>query len=213
LRDSRASVKQTKELKPQSKLGGSFPHPAWDVGLRWLLLLVCQATGYNLRTWNGFFKTDGFERYFESVVLLILESLGSTELLFILVMALVFFGPRKLPQLSRTLGKNLAEFRKASEDFKRTWEKEVNLEELADTGVATGNATLSENNSILQNEKGVLPLQPPTIAAVTPAEVIARHATATGDSSSDDKNVLPSGLADFDGGTEEAKPSPKHDWL
>jgi Tat protein translocase TatB subunit len=147
------------------------------------------------------------------VVLLILESLGSTELLFILVMALVFFGPRKLPQLSRSLGKNLAEFRKASEDFKRTWEKEVNLEELADTGVATGNATLSENNSILQNEKGVLPLQPPTIAAVTPAEVIARHATATGDSSSDDKNVLPSGLADFDGGTEEAKPSPKHDWL
>ncbi len=52
--------------------------------------------------------------------LLILESLGSTELFFILIMALVFFGPRKLPQLSRSLGKNLAEFRRASEDFKRT---------------------------------------------------------------------------------------------
>ena len=65
------------------------------------------------------------------MVLLILESLGSTELLFILVMALVFFGPRKLPQLSRTLGKNLAEFRKASEDFKQTWEKEVNLEQFS----------------------------------------------------------------------------------
>ncbi|MEP6635845.1 MAG: twin-arginine translocase TatA/TatE family subunit [Acidobacteriota bacterium] len=62
--------------------------------------------------------------------LLILESLGSTELFFILVMALIFFGPRKLPQLSRTLGKNLAEFRKVSEDFKRTWEREVAMEDL-----------------------------------------------------------------------------------
>ena len=62
--------------------------------------------------------------------LLILESLGSTELFFILIMALVFFGPRKLPQLSRTLGKNLAEFRRASEDFKRTWEREVAMEDI-----------------------------------------------------------------------------------
>lgn len=64
------------------------------------------------------------------MVLLILESLGSTELFFILIMALVFFGPRKLPQLSRSLGKNLAEFRRASEDFKRTWEREVALEDI-----------------------------------------------------------------------------------
>ena len=62
------------------------------------------------------------------VLALILDSLGSTELLFILVIALVFFGPRKLPQLSRSLGKSIAEFRKASEDFKRTWEREVALE-------------------------------------------------------------------------------------
>ena len=59
---------------------------------------------------------------------LILDSLGSTELLFILVVALIFFGPRKLPQLARSMGKGMAEFRKASEDFKRTWEREVDLE-------------------------------------------------------------------------------------
>jgi Tat protein translocase TatB subunit len=59
---------------------------------------------------------------------LILDSLGSTELLFILVIALIFFGPRKLPQLAKTMGKGLAEFRKASDDFKRTWEREVALE-------------------------------------------------------------------------------------
>jgi TatA/E family protein of Tat protein translocase len=59
---------------------------------------------------------------------LILDSLGSTELIFILIVALIFFGPRKLPQLARSMGKGLAEFRKASDDFKRTWEREVALE-------------------------------------------------------------------------------------
>lgn len=59
---------------------------------------------------------------------LILEGIGSAELLFILVIALIFFGPRKLPQLARSMGKGLAEFRKASDDFKRTWEREVALE-------------------------------------------------------------------------------------
>src|SRR5215831_10234726 len=60
--------------------------------------------------------------------LFILDSLGSSELIVILAAALIFFGPRRLPQLSRQLGKGLAEFRRASEDFKRTWEREVNLE-------------------------------------------------------------------------------------
>ena len=61
-------------------------------------------------------------------VLLILDSLGTSELLFILVVALIFFGPRKLPQISRQIGKTMAEFRKHSEEFKRTWEREVALD-------------------------------------------------------------------------------------
>ena len=60
--------------------------------------------------------------------LIILESFGTSEFLLILVVALIFFGPRKLPHLSRQIGKSLAEFRKASEDFKRTWEREVAME-------------------------------------------------------------------------------------
>ena len=60
--------------------------------------------------------------------LLILDSLGNTELLLILVAALIFFGPRRLPQLGRQLGKSLSEFRRASDDFKRTWEREVNAD-------------------------------------------------------------------------------------
>ena len=75
--------------------------------------------------------------------LFILDSLGSTELLVILGAALIFFGPRKLPQLSRQLGRSLSEFRRASDDFKRTWEREVNIENF-DQGVET-----DETNSIL----------------------------------------------------------------
>jgi TatA/E family protein of Tat protein translocase len=62
------------------------------------------------------------------MVLLFLESLGTTELLVILVVALVLFGPRKLPEMTRKFGKSLNEFKRASDDFKRTWEREVALE-------------------------------------------------------------------------------------
>lgn len=72
--------------------------------------------------------------HISDMYLFILDSLGSTELLVILGAALIFFGPRRLPQLSRQLGRSLSEFRRASEDFKRTWEREVNLENF-DKGV------------------------------------------------------------------------------
>ena len=55
-------------------------------------------------------------------------SLGMPEILLILVIALIVFGPRKLPELGKTLGKSLAQFRRASEDFKRQWEDEVAIE-------------------------------------------------------------------------------------
>ena len=54
--------------------------------------------------------------------------LGMPEILLILVIALIIFGPRKLPELGKTLGQSLAQFRRASEDFKRQWEDEVVLE-------------------------------------------------------------------------------------
>ena len=62
------------------------------------------------------------------MVLLFLESIGTTELLVILVVALIVFGPRKLPEMGRMLGKSLGEFKRASDDFKRTWEREVDLD-------------------------------------------------------------------------------------
>lgn len=60
--------------------------------------------------------------------LLFLEFIGTTELLVVLLVALVVFGPRKLPELGRSLGRALRQLQSASDDFKRTWETESRVE-------------------------------------------------------------------------------------
>ena len=56
-------------------------------------------------------------------------NLGFPELVVIFVIALMVFGPRKLPELGKSLGKSLAEFKKATNELKKTWEEEVKSEE------------------------------------------------------------------------------------
>lgn len=56
-------------------------------------------------------------------------SLGMPELVIILVIALIIFGPRKLPELGRSLGKSLGEFKRASNELRNTLEEEVRVEE------------------------------------------------------------------------------------
>ena len=56
-------------------------------------------------------------------------SIGMPELIIIFVIALIIFGPRKLPELGRSLGKSIAEFKKASNELKSTLEEEIRLEE------------------------------------------------------------------------------------
>ena len=134
--------------------------------------------------------------------LLILESLGSTELVFILVMALVFFGPRKLPQISRSLGKNLAEFRRASEDFKRTWDREVTLE---DTSALTG------QNSIMDTEESSRTVQAPNVSSVSPDQVVARQSLDS--NTSFEQPDLAASPHEPEIQTDEPKHSPKSEWL
>lgn len=55
-------------------------------------------------------------------------SLGWQEILIIFVIALIVFGPRKLPELGKSLGKGLSEFKRASNELKQTWEEEVRLD-------------------------------------------------------------------------------------
>lgn len=58
-----------------------------------------------------------------------LGSIGMPELLVILLFALLIFGPRKLPELGRSLGRSLTEFKRASNELKSTLEEEIRIEE------------------------------------------------------------------------------------
>jgi len=120
------------------------------------------------------------------VFLLILDSVGNSELLLILAAALIFFGPRRLPQLSRQLGKSLHEFRRASEDFKRTWEREVNLEEDKGTEWPSPNTILDKASERIRAAREAAALDAnsarpstsmitPTVTAVDPSLVQPRE--------------------------------------
>ena len=63
--------------------------------------------------------------------LFIFESIGTSELLLIGIIALIFLGPRRMPEIARKIGKIMAEFRTTTHDFKSTWEREVSFEEEA----------------------------------------------------------------------------------
>ncbi len=55
--------------------------------------------------------------------------IGMPELIIILTLALIIFGPRKLPELGRSLGKSLGEFKRASNELRNTLDEEIRLEE------------------------------------------------------------------------------------
>jgi TatA/E family protein of Tat protein translocase len=136
------------------------------------------------------------------VLALILDSLGSTELLFILVIALIFFGPRKLPQLARSMGKSMAEFRKASEDFKRTWEREVAMESVHTD--ASENSILGEQSTHM-NENGAT-IDVPLVEPVVPELVVPRQ--SANHSATDPLSPTTAGNE-----TTSAEPLRKRDWL
>jgi len=72
-------------------------------------------------------------------------SLGMPELIVIFVIALVVFGPRKLPELGRSLGRGIAEFKKATNELQNTLEQEINADEQR-TSVDTQNRQLVDTS-------------------------------------------------------------------
>lgn len=84
--------------------------------------------------------------------LFILESIGTPELILIAVVALIVFGPRKLPQMAKTIAKTMAEFKNATNEFKSTWEKEAfmdydNLNINVDNQATMSGDTSAKNSS------------------------------------------------------------------
>ncbi len=72
--------------------------------------------------------------------LFILETIGTQELILVGIIALIVFGPRKLPMMAKKAGEFLRELKSVSSDFRSTWEKEVNFDE-------TSSRQPIENNS------------------------------------------------------------------
>lgn len=105
-------------------------------------------------------------------------SLGMPEILVILVVALIIFGPRKLPELGKTLGESLAQFRKASDEFKKTWETEVEIEKrkIDPPRYSAPPEPIEPEKAVASTEIPPESTTVPAVAAETAsAEVVAAH--------------------------------------
>ena len=68
--------------------------------------------------------------------ILMFGSIGMPELIIIFVIALIIFGPRKLPEIGRSLGKSIGQFKKASNELRSTLDEEIRIEEQTDQRTA-----------------------------------------------------------------------------
>ena len=111
-------------------------------------------------------------------------SIGGGELLLILVLALLLFGPRRIPEIGRTIGKTLTQLRRATQEFRTGIEREVEVEKLREAGDAmrsiqseVGSITKEAIGSIRHEVDGAArpPSQDPPVATdlktPTPGEV------------------------------------------
>ena len=114
-------------------------------------------------------------------------SIGMPELVIIFVIALIIFGPRKLPELGRSLGKSIGEFKKASTELRSTLEEEIRIEDQSeqrekiraeqDTAIAaastqpTGTPPPVESSSVPPVDSSSVP---PVVPAPPVDETVAR---------------------------------------
>jgi sec-independent protein translocase protein TatA len=107
-------------------------------------------------------------------------TLGGQEIIFILVLALIVFGPRKLPEIGKSIGKMMAEFRKASNDFRRTLEDEVEAERLrpADTPAPSVETASSPPTPAYGEAVPPADVAPATSAPAEPSETLSAPTTS-----------------------------------
>ena len=102
-------------------------------------------------------------------------SIGMPELIIILVIALIIFGPRKLPELGRSLGRSIGEFKKASNELRSTLEEEIRIEEQRDQRTSAK----AEQDSAIAAAATPSAATPPVTPAPPVDETISRT-TGTG---------------------------------
>jgi TatA/E family protein of Tat protein translocase len=104
-------------------------------------------------------------------------SLGIPELMLIFVVALIVFGPKRLPEIGRTLGKAMGAFKQATDDFKNTIEREVQVEELkqlASTTIIPVHESISRTAPVTP-AVAVTPAEPPQQVADLTPEAVTKH--------------------------------------
>lgn len=143
--------------------------------------------------------------------LFILESLGTSELILIGIVALIFLGPRRLPEIARKAGKIMADLRSTASDFKSTWEKEVDFEEetkalrldlLEDE--ATETKPVARENSIAKTEE---------LAASVDVPAVRQIDKATFDAMTTSDEPKPESVKEKEATEEPDLLSDKRNWL
>lgn len=95
--------------------------------------------------------------------------LGVPELIFIFVLALLIFGPRRLPEIGRTVGKAVGEFRRATTDLKRSINTEIALEDEKQQGIERPKRDARPQVEARVSEEGLLEAAPAGTVAQEPA--------------------------------------------
>lgn len=100
-------------------------------------------------------------------------NLGMPELIMIAVLALLLFGPKKLPEIGKSVGRALGEFKRASNDLKRTIEDEIekSQEPTRSTGpvVDPGPTPRTPANTVAADASPALPASPASDSPTTPS--------------------------------------------
>ena len=93
-----------------------------------------------------------------------MPSLGFPELIVIFVVALLVFGPRKLPELGRSLGKSLSEFKRASNELRSTLDEEIRLEDRRAAAAASASAAVPPTDAAVESPRSEAESAPQTVA-------------------------------------------------